>query len=100
MVGPEGERHDDPVDKFGIPQALFDMQARFSRLPGEAYGFASGMTSHLLEEDLAQAYLVSRPQRLEVARIFKELGVKGKQLGQVMRDLHTLATGNAKPRRK
>lgn len=66
MVGPEGERHDDPVDKFGIPQA----------------------------------YLVSRPQRLEVARIFKELGVKGKQLGQVMRDLHTLATGNAKPRRK
>ncbi len=88
------------VERWGIPRSSFEMAARFNRLPEDASEFASGMTSRLLEQDLAQAYLVSRPQRLEVARIFKELGVKGKELGQIMRDLHTLAVGNAQPRRR
>lgn len=88
------------VENLGIPRSSFAMAQRFQRLPEEAYEVACGMSSYLLGQDLAQIYLTSRPHRLETARIFKELGVRGKELGQVMRDLHTLAAENAQPRRR
>lgn len=99
MANIEGKRY-DPVDKFGIPQSVYEQEQRLSMLPEEAYELVVAMSSHLLAEDLAQAYVQSRPQRVYVAKTFRQLGIRGEELGFVMKTLQELAIGNAQPRRR
>lgn len=88
------------MENWGIPRSSFETAERLNKLPAEAYEFVATMSSHLLAQDLAQAYITTRSHRVMTANIFRELGIKGEELGFVMKSLHEMAVGNAQPRRR